>query len=250
MNFGIFGNGEDSYQAYGHMILFVQLGEGQGTDPAHTWVVDCAPGPPVPMHPFPLSADPENVIPHAMPPETTRLTRGFSPASSLVAPGAATAYDAKQAAEIFDAHALWQVEYCQGPGTPMSEYRIVYQFMEQEFQFSDYNVQHYAKMFKPNEDVFSDDVVCMRYALADDSAELPVTERPLLRFTLFRGVFKKRLGNEVLEKIVCKTEADRIEVLRKYFGVTLEDADAVHIKGRSASIEKALPMTPELEALI
>ncbi|EJD00744.1 cysteine proteinase [Fomitiporia mediterranea MF3/22] len=241
MNFGFFTGGGADYQAYGHMILFVQLGEGQGTDPAHTWVIDCAPGPPVPMLPIPLSDDSENVIQATVPGEYNRLTRGFSSASGLIPPGPGAPYSPEQVAQINDIHALWQVEY-RGSGKA-TDYTIVYQFSEQEFTTLDYNVHHYAKMHKPFEDVFSYDVVCAKFTLGDDDSGRRITERQLERWTLFRGVFKRRLGNELLEKIECSSEEDRVNVLRRYFGITIEDKDIVHIKGTAASWEKmkALP---------
>ncbi|KAI5117490.1 hypothetical protein M0805_009551, partial [Coniferiporia weirii] len=66
-----------SYAAYGHMILFVQLGtEDSDTagNGARTWLVDVAPGPQSPLLPMPLSNDPDNIIANATPEQENRLT--------------------------------------------------------------------------------------------------------------------------------------------------------------------------------
>ncbi|THH05931.1 hypothetical protein EW145_g4442 [Phellinidium pouzarii] len=241
MNHGFFGNGPPAYAAYGHMMLFVQLGEGYGTDPAHTWVVDVAPGPPAPMLPMPLSADPQNIVRGASPGEVNRLTRGFSPQSSLVLPDApGSPYSPNQAARVVDEHALWQVEYCGGAGSPTPEFKPVYQFMEQEFSLLDYAVQHYTKMYKPFEDIFWDDIVCARYVLADEHEEgaerRKITERTLAKLGLFRGVVKKRIGFRELERVVLKSESERVVALKKYFDVNIEEKDIVHIEGRASSL--------------
>ena len=143
MNFAFFTGTGEAYAAYGHMVLFVQLGEGQGTDPAHTWLVDCAPGPPSPSLPMPLSDDPDNIQQNWVPGEYNRITRGFAQSSSIISPvpapgtdlnGASvytSAYTADQAKDVWDAHALWQMEY-KGAGKA-SEFKIIYQFSEQEF---------------------------------------------------------------------------------------------------------------------
>ncbi|KAL5488452.1 hypothetical protein ACEPAI_6570 [Sanghuangporus weigelae] len=249
MNFGFFVGGKEAYQAYGHMILFVQLGEGQGTDPAHTWIVDCAPGPPCPTLPIPLSDDPTNVLQHSVPGELNRLTRGFAVASSILPPGPDAQYSPEQAAQVNDAHALWQMEYL-----PLgkSEFMVLYQFSEQEFTALDFNVHHYAKMFKPFEDIFSDDVVGARFALSESATDsgLPVTKRSLEKYTLFRGVFKRRLGDKLLEKIVCESEEDRVNVLRNYFGITIADKDIAHIQKTEARWEKKKATTPETDELL
>ena len=285
MNFGFFTRSGDSYQAYGHMILFVQLGEAHYSDPAHTWLVDVAPGPPVPMLPMPLTDDPENVMQNSTPSEFNRLTRGFAPNSGILPPSSdavtvdqdqdqgTAPYSADQAQQVRDAHALWQVEY-RPPGAD-AKYMIVYQFSEQEFTSLDYNVQHYAKMFKPFEDVFSDDVIAMRFVLAQDvddvnsadhtngvngngngtatatTTTLPITKRSVQRLTLFRGIFKRRLGEKLLEKIECKSEEDRVAILRKYFEIDIADEDIAHIKDRDAAFEKKKkPLPKEVEDML
>ena len=249
MNFGFFVGATEMYRAYGHMILFVQLGEGQGTDPAHTWVVDCAPGPPSPTLPIALSDDPSNVLQHSIPGELNRITRGFAPASGILPPGPDATYSAEEAAQVHDAHALWQMEY---RSLGESHFKVVYQFSEQEFVPLDYNVHHYAKMFKPFEDIFSDDVVGAMFALSESDADsgLPVTRRSLEKYSLFRGVFKRRLGDKLLEQVVCQSEADRVNVLRKYFGITIEDKDIVHIQKTEACWEKKKPTSPKLDELM
>ncbi|KAI5120716.1 hypothetical protein M0805_006423 [Coniferiporia weirii] len=255
MNFGFFGDGKPVYSAYGHMVLFVQLGEGHGIDPAHTWVVDVAPGPLISMLPTPLSADPQNVVPGATPGEVSRLTRGFSPQSSLVLPGSdAGAYSTEQAAHVDEAHSLWQLEYRGGAGTPVPEFVAIYQFMEEEFFPVDYAVYHYTKMYKPFEDIFWDDIVNTRYVLGDEGEEgaesRKITERPLSKLTLFRGVVKKRFGYKVLDRIVLKSEEERVAALQKYFGVTVKQEDIVHIEGREAKLGRAQELPAEVEKFI
>lgn len=254
MNFGYFTGGEPSYAAFGHMVLLVQLGPGHAVDPAHTWLVDVAPGPPAPVFPMPLSVDPANILPGATAGERHRFTRGFSPKSSLVYPGSAEAsYATEQAASIDDHHALWQVEYDAGPDTPRPGFGVIYQFGEQEYDNVDFMVQHYAKMFKPHEDVFWDDVVAFNYFLADEgepgAQERKITERPLGKYSLFRGVVKKRFGMKVLEQVSIKSEEERVAALKKYFGITVEVKSIAHIKGRDASLAKMQKLPPEMEAL-
>ena len=250
MNFGFFVHGEPSYQAYAHMVLFVQLGEGQGTDPAHTWFADVAPGPPVPLGAIPLSDDPRNVVQNATPDEDNRLTRGFSPSSSLEPPSSSV-YSPEQAKAVSESHALWQMEY-RSPGK--KDYQILYQFFEQEFTPIDYNVHHYAKMFKPHEDVFSDDVILFRYVLADEGEEgaekKKITERHLARLALFRGVLKKRVGEKVVLRIDCKSEKERLNLIREHFGIKVTEEDLIHIKGRTAAFENKLEITPEIDELL
>lgn len=206
---------------------------------------------------MPLSDDPKNVLVQGgsgenEEEEVFRLTKAFHPESSLVV---------DQNGTVPIAHAVWQVDYHERGSKldsdvdPISEFVAIYQFSEEEFTRADFAVHHYMLMNKPSADIFSDDIVAARYVTlepaaknrddnSDDVLELPIEKR-----TMFRGVVKRRkLGaREELETIKLTSEAHRVECLRKYFDIMVEEGDIEHIKNRSSALDRVQPIPDGFE---
>ena len=55
---------------------------------------------------------------------------------------------------------------------------------------------------------------------------------------------------KVLEGFEVKSELERVQALKKYFGITVEEKDIVYMEGRDAAFAKLQKVPPELAALI
>ncbi|KAI5114730.1 hypothetical protein M0805_000677 [Coniferiporia weirii] len=208
---------------------------------------------------MPLSNDPDNIIANATPEQENRLTRTPHPESSLESSMASkrsqsnlgTAGIPSARADTPDAHAMWQLEYrARGDSSPA--FKPVYQFTEQEYFPPDFAAMHFTKMHRPYDDVFWDDVVAVRYVVAEsmgdeddnglahrteeDGCVSSAVERPLVRVSMFRGVIRWRVGGRVLRSLELNSEEERVEALEKFFGTIVAREDIKHILGQPAAL--------------
>jgi len=126
-----------------------------------------------------------------------------------------------------------------------------YAFTETEFLPADFAMMNYYTSTSPQM-WFTYRIVCTRYLLyADDgdisspydsktesSVGLPaMVDRKIVgQVSLVGGVVKRRIGETIEVMEVCKTEAERVKALEKWFGIRLTAEERRGIKGLSTEL--------------
>jgi len=85
--------------------------------------------------------------------------------------------------------------------------------------------------------LFAQNVVCVKYFwLDEEQLKKPNEERFLGSISLIGGMVRRTAGmrSEVLKEL--KTEEERIEAIREYFGVDVGKEGVQHIRGRTAAL--------------
>ncbi|ESK91089.1 arylamine n-acetyltransferase 1 [Moniliophthora roreri MCA 2997] len=196
-----------------HLVLFVQPIPGSNV----TYLVDVGFGGTVPVRPILLEEG--NVVEGATPTEKHRLSKGFIPGSSSENP----------------TEWVWQVDCLHlKEGQSEQKWKLLYVFDETERFQVDINCgNHYVATFGQNSTVFADNVLAIKHFWLD---EAPIEERQIGTVILFRGRVRRNIGAHAENIKDLKTDEERIEALREYFGVTVEKEWISNIKGRSAAL--------------
>lgn len=123
---------------------------------------------------------------------------------------------------------VWLYTTRAGPGAAWERRKM---FLDVEFFPADYRVMNLSPMTQP-QSFFVQNVVATRVVLDDDE-----TGRPRGVVSLLGGIVRRKVngGDEVL--VECKTEAERIEALEKYFDIVLTDAERRGIKGLPSELK-------------
>ncbi|KAF4593266.1 arylamine N-acetyltransferase family protein [Pleurotus pulmonarius] len=221
------------FQGLTHMVMFVQPGDSN-----QTWVVDVGFGGSGLARPMLLSDAEENVVLGTTPSERHRLVRKVLPMSSL---------ELRDGSPSDHPQLEWQLHVSHTGGA--EPWRVLYTFTDREFFDCDYQAASFDICTRPYLGLFWDMVWAVKYFTLDGAeAEEVETQvetsgqisvhwpEHLGRLILSGKEAKKVVGtrNEIIATI--ETDGDRIRVLREFFGLSVVDEDAVHIKGRRAAL--------------
>ena len=149
----------------------------------------------------------------------------------------------------FPAQALWVYEVNKNESRDANDkpiWKAQYAFTETEFLPADFEMMSYYTSTSPRM-WFTYRIVCARYLLEGDNGRLdsPPDEQRVssVRFpalvdrqitgqiSLDGEVVKRRTGNAIEVVEVCKTEAERVKVLEKWFGIRLTAEEQAGITG-------------------
>ncbi|KAL8692670.1 MAG: hypothetical protein Q9218_002343 [Villophora microphyllina] len=106
--------------------------------------------------------------------------------------------------------------------TPQDAWSPIYSFTETEFFPQDYEMMNFYT---------SNSKKCF-FTYAIVAAKMVMEDGKLVgSVTMFNGEAKKRVGNEVVETRTCRSEKERLEVLRGWFGIVLAEEEERGIRG-------------------
>ncbi|ETS77144.1 hypothetical protein PFICI_11018 [Pestalotiopsis fici W106-1] len=124
---------------------------------------------------------------------------------------------------------LWIYQY---RNSADAEWNSYYAFTETEFMAADWEVvNHWASCSPNSHQTWTALVVKFLRRPAHDGADQDAQEEIYGKRTLFNGVIKENLGGRSRLVVECKTEAERIEALEKYFGLRLTEEEVLGITG-------------------
>lgn len=120
---------------------------------------------------------------------------------------------------------VWLYEGDEGDG----QWKPQIHFFENEFFPSDFEVMNLSPMTDPTS-FFVKNVVAMRFILDEEGAKV------VGLLTLFNNIAKKRMAgeNEVVTEL--KSEEERVQLLQKWFHITLNQRDKKAINGLPSQI--------------
>ncbi|KAF8189485.1 arylamine N-acetyltransferase 1 [Mycena galopus ATCC 62051] len=218
------------FHAFVHMILFVQPTEGSNT----TYLVDVASGPVCPI----LLEEGEMVM-GASPSEHHVLTRTARADSSL------ESSPNSEAPQKFE----WRLESVHGAKdhTQPKSTRVMYSFIEDEFFDADFKGFNYS-VVGLTAGLFWENVVCTKYFWmtdeeirefdeAVDPATLTSLTRYMGRLAMAGDALRRHIGTRTAVLRVMKTEVERAEALKEFFGIDITHDDLKHIRGRGAELK-------------
>ncbi|KAJ7488132.1 hypothetical protein FB451DRAFT_1081742 [Mycena latifolia] len=218
------------FHAFVHMILFVQPIEGSNA----TYFVDVAAGAVCPI----LLEEGEMVM-GASPSEHHTLIRTARADSSL------ESSPNSQMPEKFEWR-LQSVHDSKEPGQPKTT-RVMYSFIEDEFFDADYKAFNYS-VLGLTAGLFWENVVCMKFFwMSDeevrsvdgdiDTATLTPLTRYLGRVAMAGDAVRRHVGTQTTVLRVMKSEVERAEALKEFFGITIPHEDLKYIHGRGAELK-------------
>lgn len=107
--------------------------------------------------------------------------------------------------------------------SPTEEWESTYSFTETEFLPQDYEMMNFYT--SQNRHSFFTYSILMAKMVVDEGGNL------VGAVTMRDAVAKKKVGNEVVETRVCKSEGERLAVFRKWFGIRLTEEEERGIRG-------------------
>ena len=143
-------------------------------------------------------------------PRTVRLLHGCIPEHSSSHPS----------------NALWQLEMRNGEG---SAWVPTYAFTETEFLPQDYEVMNWWISKNP-QSWFTHKILVVRMVL-DAEMQLIVGD-----VSLFEKTLVKRIHGQVEVEIQCRSEQERVDLLRTWFGIKLTDSEQKAIVSTASEI--------------
>ncbi|KAG9013187.1 N-terminal acetyltransferase [Tulasnella sp. JGI-2019a] len=190
-----------------HIVLFVQIPRTDGTPPQETYIVDVGVNLMGPARPILLKEG--EVVMGAAPPEKHRLIKGPMPNSSLDETDA----ESRDVAENW----MYQVNL-DTRGKPLEEgsWRIMFAFSMEEYSVRDFEAFSFVVTYKPG-GILNDRIMASRWTPIEGDGGL------FARIVLSKRDRVMWYGGEevrTLKELHCAE--DRIEALRKYFGITIE----------------------------
>ncbi|KAJ6575975.1 arylamine N-acetyltransferase 2 [Mycena vulgaris] len=218
------------FHAFVHMILFVQPIEGSNT----TYIVDVSGGPV-----RPILLEEGEVVMGASPSEHHSLTRTARVDSSL------ESSPDSQAPEKFE----WRLQSVQDnkePTQPRTT-RVMYSFIEDEFFEADYRAFNYS-VLGLTRGLFWENVLCNKFFWMSDEEVREVDQtvdpstlkpqtRYLGRLAMAGDTVRRHIGTRTTVLRVMKTEVERADALREFFGIIIQREDLKHIRGRGAELK-------------
>ncbi|ROV96196.1 hypothetical protein VSDG_05080 [Cytospora chrysosperma] len=192
-------NGE--YVGVTHMALIVDL-QPSPESQVEQYVCDAAFGGDGPTVPMPLK---EGVITRNLGTQEIRFVCEFVPGSRR--------------------HKFWIYQYRNSPEKPWNSF---YAFNATEFLEQDFQVVNF---FTSQAQTFQKTTVIIVKFLLGKSQDTDEKNKVAGKLMLINGIVKRNMGakTEVVE--VCSNEAERIQALEKWFGITLTDEEVSGIKG-------------------
>ncbi|KAJ7436797.1 hypothetical protein B0H11DRAFT_2109228 [Mycena galericulata] len=127
--------------------------------------------------------------------------------------------------------------------------RVLYSFIEDEFFDADYRAFNYS-VLGLTAGLFWENVVCMIYfwmsdeevRAVDDTVDIkaltPLT-RYMGRLAMVGNAVRRTVGTQTTVLCTMKTETDRADALKKFFGITIPYEDLKHIRGRGAELKES-----------
>ncbi|KAJ8082770.1 hypothetical protein PM082_008626 [Marasmius tenuissimus] len=201
-----------------HMVLFVQPVPESNT----TYLVDVGFGGSGIVRPMLLSDADDNVVDGATPTEKHRLRKGVLPGSST-------------------GQIVWKLECLHVKENRVAEdesnWKWLFSFDEVERYPQDIECSNYFVSTFGSGTMFAHNVVCLKYFwLDEEQLQKPNEERFLGSISLLGGMIRRNLGSrsEVVKEL--KTEEERIEAIREYFGIDVDKKGTEHIRGRAAAL--------------
>lgn len=196
-----------------HIVIFVQIPQADGTPPQETYVVDVGVNLMGPARPMLLRED--EVIMGAAPPEKHRLIKAPMPHSSLDE----TDPESRAVADSW----MFQVNL-DGRGKPLPEgtWRIMFAFGMQEYSVRDFEAFSFVVMYKPK-GILNDRIMASRWEPYGDGlfARMVLSKRHKV---IWYG------GQEVRTLKELYNEQDRIDALREYFGIIIEEGGEIYLR--------------------
>ncbi|KAL0568122.1 hypothetical protein V5O48_013873 [Marasmius crinis-equi] len=221
------------YSTIQHMVLFVQPSEGDKT----TYLVDAGFGGGGLVRPILLAED--AVVLGTTPTEKHRLKRGPHPESVLgkLKPPSSSIELSITPSTIEDPAALsWRLEVQRDrkdPSAPPAPWRALFTFSETEYFQSDFELSSFYVSTHPDGSPFLQNVLCVKYFYVDDRKE------DLGLMFLYRDEVKQHTGTTSQEVAKIKTEEERIQKIREFYGIDIDDAAIEHIRGRPGELKDA-----------
>ncbi|KAJ7716619.1 arylamine N-acetyltransferase 1 [Mycena metata] len=219
------------FHAFVHMVLFVQPIEGSNT----TYFVDVATGPVRPI----LLEEGEMVM-GASPSEHHILTRTARADSSL------ESSPNSQEPQKFE----WRFESLHDnkvdPSQPRTS-RVLYSFIEDEFFDADFKSFNYS-VLGLTAGLFWENVICTKFSWMSDGevrevdggadpGKLTPLNRYFCRLVMAGNEVRRHVGTRVEVMRVMKTEEERAEALKEFFGISIPYENLQHIRGRGAELK-------------
>ncbi len=193
-----------------HMFLFVQ------TDLSpETFIVDCGGGPTGPVSTMVLRDG--EVLSGAAPPEEFRIVHR-PPLESP--PANETNFE-------------WMMEIrC---GSFMPTWRVLFRFSFEPASTEEIESMNRFLTQRKESKMFWNDVFCVGYFFVDKSIKMSdpaALDAHLGKLVLTGGKVSRRIGDDIETLKAVETEKERVEALKEYFGVVIDEEDIINIYGR------------------
>ena len=125
-----------------------------------------------------------------------------------------------------DESRLWIYQYRNGP---QLEWNSFYAFPDFEFLHNDFKVMNWFTSANPISPQLAD-VLVVKF-LRRKNTDVLGDEEIYGKRMLVNSTVKENLGGKTKVVFECKTEAERIQALREFFGITLTDEQQTSIQG-------------------
>jgi arylamine N-acetyltransferase len=128
---------------------------------------------------------------------------------------------------------LWIYQYRNGPDKPWNSY---YCFPDLEFMLADFRVMNWFTSTCP--EVFQTFTMLVIKFLRRENKEVPGDMEIYGKRMLVNGTIKENLGGRTEVVQECKTEAERVEALKRWFGITVTDEEKLAIRGHATELKE------------
>lgn len=186
------------YVTITHIVIIIDLGTQDG--PSEKYVCDAAFGGDGPLFPMPLK---EGVVTQNLGTQEIRFAYERIPKAT--------------------SHKFWIYQYRNGPDKPWNSF---YAFNDTECLEMDFKaINYYTSQFPTFQQTT---VIIVKFILGPDEAtgDNKVTGKLLL----VNGSIKRNMGGKTEVVEVCKTESERIQAMKKWFGISLTEDEVIGIK--------------------
>lgn len=194
------------YIALTHIVLIIELpqagGQGAGEGQAAAvdkYVCDVAFGGDGPTVPMPLR---DGVVTRNLGAQEIRLAHERLPRS---------------------VHKFWVYQYRNGPAKPWNSF---YAFTDSEFLEADFGSINYFTSQAPTFQKTT--VIIVKFLLGPDEAT--GEDKVAGKVMLVNGVVKRNMGGKTEVVAECSTEKERLEAIKKWFGIDFSDEEIAGIK--------------------
>lgn len=127
---------------------------------------------------------------------------------------------------------LWIYQYRNGAD---QEWNSFYCFPEFEFLPQDYEIMnHYTSTFMGESNFQTKTVLVIRFLRGEVGEHSE--QRIVGKVMLVNGTLKRNDGGKTRVELVCKTEQDRLKVLKEYLGIELTANEAACVNGRNVEL--------------
>ncbi|KAK4448240.1 arylamine N-acetyltransferase, pineal gland isozyme NAT-10 [Podospora aff. communis PSN243] len=202
---------QGDFTGWVHLVIILTL--PSSSTPQQRYALDVAFGGDGPTFPMPLT---EGLVHHnSIGTQEIRYVRGFIPAQTFRGEGAAR---------------MWMYQYRNGKD---KEWNTFYAFnAEFEFMEPDFRVMsHFTSTSEENPQGVTVLAILFLRGKGEDG-------RPTVRgkVMMVNGVVKRNLGGRTEVVRVCKTEGERVDALKEWFGIELTEEERESIRGRVSEL--------------